>query len=100
MTTDQLRGQWSRPAFWLIRGVRPNSPIQTISVSVEQAALGEVGDQGCPCPCRARAGAGCERVSKVLACVSQPPRETSTNVTPCSTSRRAIRQPEPNEPRP
>ena len=32
MTTDQLRGQWSRPAFWLIRGVRPNSPIQTTIV--------------------------------------------------------------------
>ena len=37
-------------------------------------------------------------MSKALACVSQPPRATSTKVTPCSTSRRAIRQPEPNEP--
>ena len=32
-TTLQLRAQWSRPAFWLIRGVRLNSPIQIIAVS-------------------------------------------------------------------
>ena len=31
--------QWSRPWLPLIFGVRPNSPIQTISVDVEQAAL-------------------------------------------------------------
>ena len=45
-TTDQLRGQWSRPAFWLIRGVRPNSPIQTIVVVSSSRRCGQVGDQG------------------------------------------------------
>lgn len=32
-TTLQLRAQWSRPASPLIRGVRPNSPIQITAVS-------------------------------------------------------------------
>ena len=31
-TTDQQRPQWSRPPPWLMRGVRPNSPIQTTTV--------------------------------------------------------------------
>src|SRR4029077_6945071 len=61
MTVDHAFGKWSRPWPWLMRGVRPNSPIQTMvgvwahfahpddGRGVEQAAILQVAHQRCPC---------------------------------------------------
>ena len=57
-TTAHDAGQWSRPVCPLIFGVRPNSPWQTTSVRVEQAAVLEVGQQ--------RRERGVERTAELL----------------------------------
>ncbi len=41
----QHPAQWSRPPLAFSCGVRPNSPVATTSVDVEQAAVFEVGEQ-------------------------------------------------------
>ena len=46
-------------------------------------------------PCRAPAASGSSDVENVRCALSQPPSSTSTNGTPASTSRRAIKQPRP-----
>ena len=104
-TTLNDLGQWSRPVLALIRGVRPNSPIHTISVLSSilrsSSSLMSVAHAG------SRVSHRPVNVSKFLECVSHPPPPmyprlsvTSTNGTPRSTSRRARRQPWPNRLRP
>ena len=51
--------QWSRPAFLLMRGVRPNSPVTMHQRRVEQAAVGQVAEQ--------RRQAGVERGQQLVA---------------------------------
>ena len=57
-TVVQAAGKWSRPALLLILGVRPNSPIQTISVESSRPAAPEVVHQGRP--------AGVEHAAELL----------------------------------
>ena len=88
-------GLWSRPSVPWANGVRPNSPAQTTSVVVEQAAglqvLEQAGD-------RLIDGAGVVLVALLQVRVLVPAvvrrrsgRVSSTNRTPRSTSRRASR---------
>ena len=44
IATDQASGQWSRPMWPLIRGVRPNSLIAITSTLSSMPAVGEVFD--------------------------------------------------------
>src|SRR5207244_4889379 len=98
-TVVQALGKWSRPLLPLILGVRPNSPIQTTSVLSSSPrtrnSSSSVAQAGSSTPQRAFTPL------KLFWCVSQPKAtppctplsETSTNGTPCSTSRRASKQP-------
>src|SRR5262245_3125550 len=97
-TALNVLGQWSRPSGRPNFGVRPNSPIQTISV-VSRRPLSfrsVIRDAHAGSTVWLRVRTCCA----LLACVSHPLRVTSTNGTPFSTSRRAKRHPCPNRLRP
>src|SRR5262249_39283454 len=106
-TVDQEFAQWSRPFCWLILGVRPNSPIQTIVVvskSPRSFRSSSRADHAWSSTPQSRL-----TDSKLFWWVSHPipfctpgaeDRVTSTNGTPRSTSRRASRHPWPKSVRP
>src|SRR5579871_5507998 len=92
-TTDQQRAQWSRPAFWLIRGVRPNSPIQTTTVSCHIPLCTRSSTSAATA--LSSTGSLVLSVGKMFWWLSQPPKSTSTQTAPASTRFRANRQPLP-----
>src|SRR5262245_45752635 len=91
--------QWSRPAFLLIRGVRPNSPVTTTSV-VSRSPRSARSRNSIDTPVSNCGRSVSFNMRKLLSCVSQLLWSMVTHRTPASTRRRAIKQHCPSECRP
>ena len=82
--------QWSRPAFLLIRGVRPNSPVTTTSV-LSSSPRSERSRNSVLIAESYIGSSVFFSTAKLPSCVSQLLWSIVTHRTPASTSRRAIR---------